>query len=194
MNDLNSNLIYAGFWNRFIAFIVDQIILGFVRIFFYITAGDFFNINHLFFEERKREFYVLNISFQEYDDPAVMFFSGLLFLLFTFGINAIIGWLYYATFESSEKMATPGKLTFGIKVTDMEGEKISFSKATGRYFGKYLSTLVVFVGFLMAAFTEKKQALHDILANCLIINHHINLKELNSNQFQEEKNCDNYVI
>ena len=63
-----------------------------------------------------------------------------------------------------------GKKALGIIVTDLNGAKISFSRATGRYFGKILSGLILYIGFLMAAFTQKKQALHDKLAGCLVIN------------------------
>jgi uncharacterized RDD family membrane protein YckC len=88
------------------------------------------------------------------------------------GIGFIVGivgsWLYYALFESSPKQATPGKLACGFVVTDMNGERISFGKATGRYFGMIISTLILYIGFIMCAFTEKKQCLHDMMAGCLM--------------------------
>ena len=80
-----------------------------------------------------------------------------------------IGWLYGAGMESSERQATFGKQIMGIRVTDLEGNRISFARATGRYFGKIISGLLLGIGFIMAAFTEKKQALHDKLANCLVV-------------------------
>jgi uncharacterized RDD family membrane protein YckC len=88
------------------------------------------------------------------------------------GIGFVVGivgsWLYYALFESSPKQATPGKLACGFVVTDMNGGRISFGKATGRYFGMIISTLILFIGFIMCAFTEKKQCLHDMMAGCLM--------------------------
>ena len=72
--------------------------------------------------------------------------------------------------ESSQKQATLGKIIVGIKVTDLEGNRISFAKASGRHFGKYISAFILCIGYIMAGFTEKKQALHDILASCLVIN------------------------
>jgi uncharacterized RDD family membrane protein YckC len=84
-------------------------------------------------------------------------------------ITTVIGWLYYALMESSTKQATLGKMALGIVVTDMEGRRIGFGKATGRYFAKILSALILGIGFLMVAFTEKKQGLHDILAGTLVI-------------------------
>ena len=66
-------------------------------------------------------------------------------------------------------MATPGKMACGIKVTDLDGRRISFGRATGRFFGKILSTLILLIGFLMQPFTARKQALHDILAGTLVV-------------------------
>jgi len=79
------------------------------------------------------------------------------------------GWLYFALMESSAWQATLGKRAVGIKVTDMEGGRISFGRATGRHFGKFVSALIFYIGFIMAGFTEKRQALHDIMAGCLVV-------------------------
>ncbi len=77
-------------------------------------------------------------------------------------------WLYFALMESSKFQGTVGKIAIGIIVTDMEGNRISFARAKGRYFGKILSSLIFMIGFIMAGFTEKKQALHDMLAGTLV--------------------------
>jgi uncharacterized RDD family membrane protein YckC len=71
--------------------------------------------------------------------------------------------------ESSPKQGTLGKMALGIVVTDMDSRRISFGRATGRYFAKILSGLILGIGFLMVAFTEKKQGLHDILAGTLVV-------------------------
>ncbi|MDR5684376.1 MAG: RDD family protein [Armatimonadota bacterium] len=81
----------------------------------------------------------------------------------------VIGWLYFALLESSPAQATVGKMVLGIVVTDLAHNRISFARATGRHFGKILSAVILFIGFLMAAFTERKQALHDIVAGCLVM-------------------------
>lgn len=86
----------------------------------------------------------------------------------------IIWWLYFAFMESSPKMATLGKQSLGIVVTDMDGNRISFGKATGRYFGKIISSLFFGVGYLMAAWTGRRQALHDIMAGTLVLNGNTN--------------------
>jgi uncharacterized RDD family membrane protein YckC len=78
-------------------------------------------------------------------------------------------WLYYALMESSSKQATLGKLALGIVVTDLNGNRISFGRATGRYFGKIVSGMIFAIGYIMAGFTEKKQALHDMIASCLVV-------------------------
>lgn len=90
-------------------------------------------------------------------------------VLFIAFLSKIVEWLYFAIMESSTHQGTLGKIALGIKVTDIQGNRISFARATGRYFGKILSGLVLMIGFIMAGFTEKKQALHDILADCLVI-------------------------
>jgi uncharacterized RDD family membrane protein YckC len=71
--------------------------------------------------------------------------------------------------ESSAKQATVGKMALGLVVTDLNGNRITFARATGRYFGKALSSLILHIGYLMAGFTPKKQALHDIIAECLVV-------------------------
>jgi uncharacterized RDD family membrane protein YckC len=79
-------------------------------------------------------------------------------------------WVYEAVMLSSVKQATVGKMALGIVVTDMKGGRITFGRATGRHFAKWISALILGVGFLMAAFTEKKQALHDMIADTLVVN------------------------
>jgi len=85
------------------------------------------------------------------------------------GLGLFGGWLYFAIFESSQKQATFGKQIMGLRVVDMNRGKIGFGKASGRYFGKIISGAIFLIGFFMAAFTEKSQALHDIMSNCLVV-------------------------
>jgi len=120
---------YAGFWKRFGAWIIDELIIWAVSCILIIVSLGFF---------------------------------------YPFGI--ILGWLYFALMESSEKQATLGKMALGIVVTDMDGKRISFGRATGRYFGKILSVVILLIGYIMIAFTDKKQGLHDMLANTLVVN------------------------
>ena len=97
---------------------------------------------------------------------AAMFGLGMMAL----GLVAFVAsWLYHTLMESSRRQATLGKMALGIIVTDLNGNRISFARANGRFFGKWISSMIMNIGYLMAAFTEKKQALHDMLASCLVI-------------------------
>lgn len=81
----------------------------------------------------------------------------------------IASWLYSALMESSPRQATIGKIVLGISVTNLSGNRISFGRATGRYFAKIISGIILSIGYIMAAFTAKKQALHDIIASTVVI-------------------------
>ena len=83
--------------------------------------------------------------------------------------GGLISWLYYALLESSALQATLGKRALGLRVTDLHGQRISFGRATGRYFGKVLSAITLGVGYLMAGFTARKQTLHDLVASCVVV-------------------------
>ena len=80
----------------------------------------------------------------------------------------IVGWLYSAAYESSFRQATLGKMAVRIKVTDMNGQKINFGKATIRYFGKFVSAIIIYIGYIMVVWDKKKQALHDKMAGTLV--------------------------
>jgi uncharacterized RDD family membrane protein YckC len=87
-----------------------------------------------------------------------------------FGIlAALMYWLYFAGLEGSLLQATAGKMVMHLEVTDGEGRPIGFGHASLRHFAKILSSLILGVGWLMAAFTPRKQALHDLVAGTLVI-------------------------
>jgi uncharacterized RDD family membrane protein YckC len=85
------------------------------------------------------------------------------------GVSILATWLYFALCESSTWQATVGKKMLGLRVTDLGGNRITFAKATGRHFGKILSGLILGIGFIMIAFTEQKQELHDSMAGTLVL-------------------------
>ncbi len=91
--------------------------------------------------------------------------AGLLGLL----AGIAVDWLYEALLVSSSHQATLGKMALGIVVTDMQGRRISFLRATGRHFGRLLSLMLLLIGYLIQPFTPKRQALHDIMAGCLVL-------------------------
>jgi uncharacterized RDD family membrane protein YckC len=143
---------YAGFWKRFAAFWIDKVLLSVVILL----------IAYLLGIPREHAWVYSGIkSIQEYVGRAAL--KPAYIYLFVI----VSPWLYHALFESIKK-ATPGKMLLGIEVVNLHGEKVTFWQATVRHFGKYISGLLLNIGFLMAAFTEKKQALHDILARTLV--------------------------
>ena len=89
--------------------------------------------------------------------------GGVTLLALVFG-----SWLYEAFMESSSYQATLGKMIFGMKVTDLNGTRISFERATGRHFAKWLSGMILGIGYIMVGFTDRKQGLHDLLAGTLV--------------------------
>ena len=84
-------------------------------------------------------------------------------------LSIAINWLYYAVQESGAAQATIGKKALGLKVTSTAGERISFGQASGRYFGKILSGIILLIGYLMVLWDVRKKALHDKMSNTLVI-------------------------
>jgi uncharacterized RDD family membrane protein YckC len=80
----------------------------------------------------------------------------------------LMGWNYFALQESSTRKGTVGKQAMNLIVTDLDGNKISFKQATKRFLGKFLAAIPFFAGFLLIFFTEKRQALHDIIAKTVV--------------------------
>jgi uncharacterized RDD family membrane protein YckC len=108
-------------------------------------------------------------AFGTFRDPgaSLVALAGSMMLLVAI---AFVGqWLYFALFESGAMQATPGKRALGLKVVDDDGARIGFGRASGRFFGKIVSGAVFYIGFLMVGFSERKQALHDMMANTLVV-------------------------
>jgi uncharacterized RDD family membrane protein YckC len=84
-------------------------------------------------------------------------------------IYFVAAWLYHALMECSKNQGTLGKMALGLRVTDLDGRRINFGRATGRYFAKIISYMTLMIGFIMAAFTSKKQALHDFVGGTLVL-------------------------
>jgi uncharacterized RDD family membrane protein YckC len=122
------SVVYAGFWQRVAAMLIDMIVVSFGAALLFGVANIVGGLASLF-----------------------------------------LPWIYEAAMLSSEKQATIGKMAVGIVVTDLGGRRLSFGRATGRHFAKYLSGFILGIGFLMAAFTEKKQTLHDKLAETVVL-------------------------
>jgi uncharacterized RDD family membrane protein YckC len=140
---------YAGFWFRFLAWLIDNILLSVVGF----VGGGMIG-------------FVLGFMLGMAQVPldSIQVICGLAGGIF----GLVITWLYFAICESSAWQATLGKKLLGLKVTDEAGNRISFARANGRYWAKILSGLILLIGFIMVAFTEKKQGLHDKLAETLV--------------------------
>jgi uncharacterized RDD family membrane protein YckC len=156
-----TNVTYAGFWLRFLAYLIDGVILGLALMIFLVPL--FFLMGGVALLE------TLPRHAENGFDPAQ--FAGVFSLISLLsGAWLILGWLYYAYLESGEKQATWGKQILGLYVTDLAGNRISFGRASGRFFAKIISGLVpLWIAFIMAGFTERKQALHDMIASCLVL-------------------------
>lgn len=146
---------YAGFWLRFVAWIIDRILLQIVGAF-------------LLFPLFGVSFFRMATRMPSHPNPEDIF--PLFASLGRVALAALVlHWLYYALLESSVWQATLGKKALGLQVTDLAGHRITFGRATGRYFSKIISDFTLLIGYIMAGFTAKKQALHDIIASTLVI-------------------------
>ena len=157
-----SRVAYAGFWLRFVAYIIDSIIVGvaFMALFipFAMVTGLAAVLSGIHPGQNPKEIGAL---------------LGPTFFLGIFSLAALAflgGWIYHAKMESSSWQATLGKKALNLRVTDMNGNRVTFNRATGRHFAKLITGLIPLgVGFILAGLTEKRQALHDMLASCLVL-------------------------
>jgi len=141
---------YAGFWIRVMAMVVDTVILGIASVVVSFVVGGLMGFILSMLGYEKAVITVVSV--------VVGYFCG-----------SILGWLYFAWFESSVKQGTPGKIYFNLAVTNLNGQRITFLKATGRYCGKMISSLIMGIGFLMVAFSYRKQGLHDLMSGTYVI-------------------------
>ncbi|NFA42111.1 RDD family protein [Clostridium botulinum] len=140
---------YAGFLNRYLAYFIDRLAIFLVYILFWLVW--------ILFDKTLNEIGI---------DPKIkkMILGNLGVIIYL-----VIPWLYYSFFESSNGKATLGKKALGIIVVDANNNKISFVRATVRYWSKYVSLIIFFIGYIMAGFTKKKQALHDIISVTYVV-------------------------
>jgi uncharacterized RDD family membrane protein YckC len=141
---------HGGFWRRVLAYIIDTIILSIVGgMISGSLLGSAAGLG----------------AITGGVDETTMFTGAMLGVQ---GISFVINWLYFALLESSSMQGTLGKKALGMIVTDLDGNRIGFGRATGRYFAKFLSAIILLIGFVMVAFTQRKQGLHDIIASTLV--------------------------
>ncbi|HZZ36034.1 MAG TPA: RDD family protein [Caulobacteraceae bacterium] len=125
---------YGGFWIRFLALVVDSLIVG-IGFFLIVT--------------------LLGVMGLELFSPELILF--------------VMGLLYWAFMQASARQATYGKSLVGLKVTGSNGERLSIARALAREVAKILSSLTFLIGYVLAAFTKRKQALHDLIASTYVV-------------------------
>jgi uncharacterized RDD family membrane protein YckC len=134
---------YGGFWIRFVAYLIDGVVLSIAGTIVGFILG-------------------FGIAVSRTGDAKTAEFLG-------YGVGILLGWLYFALMESSARGATLGKMAMGLRVVTNEGQRLSFANATGRYFAKFISAIILLIGFIMIGFTERKRGLHDMIASTLVI-------------------------
>jgi uncharacterized RDD family membrane protein YckC len=150
---------YAGFWLRVVAHLIDGLLAGIGFAVLAMIGIAMVGVGH--FKD----------IVQGANNPDDFFTPDVIGVVFVLAATAVVMvWLYYAGMESSLYQGTLGKMALGLIVTDLEGRRITFGRASGRYFSKLITGLIPLgIGYAMAGFTEKKQALHDMIASCLVL-------------------------
>lgn len=148
---------YAGFWKRTAATLIDGFIIG---IGLCILLGIPFILGFVNGVWLKEEY--------EYTTQDITFLIA--FYIFYVIVELVVPWLYYSLFEKSKYHATPGKMAVGIIVVDRYFQPVRFGRATGRYWAKNLSYIILCIGYMMAGWTQYKQALHDMIASTYVVN------------------------
>lgn len=160
---------YASFFKRFIAHLVDAFLANLLTALLVIPVALMFVSGGLL-----TRFIFDWEGIESWCDPEVFLYDILKvvphpIILMWITVFILLYWLYFAIFESSPRQATPGKMMLGIFVTDIYGRRISFLRALGRTLGKVLSKAFCYLGYILALFTDRSQALHDLLANTLVL-------------------------
>ncbi|MBF0213709.1 MAG: RDD family protein [Magnetococcales bacterium] len=140
---------YVGFWWRTLAAVIDLILCQALLLVIAFPLGLAMGVS-------------LAGSFARHEIVALTSVVGYL-------VGSVVHWLWFTLGESSSWQGSPGKKMLGFKVVDEQGRRIGFGKANGRYWSKLLSMLLLFVGFIMVAFTERKQGLHDKIAGTFVV-------------------------
>jgi uncharacterized RDD family membrane protein YckC len=143
----------GGFWIRFVAYMIDAFVLLAPTV---ILVGLFAG------------FVILTNESTDHEEMAALLIVAALLMV---AALIVINWLYEALMTSSPRGATFGKMALGLRIVRVDGTQLSFGRATARHFAKYMVTPMVplAIGYIMAAFTNRKRALHDILADTLVI-------------------------
>ena len=149
----SNEVVYAGFWKRYAALFIDSFIVGiayYAVIILMVLVG-------------------AGAAGFSGGSPDTMGMGLAAMLVLVYVSYPVISGLYYVGFESSSLQATLGKMAVGIKVTDADGRRLSRGNALGRWASHLLCYFTLYIGYIMAAFTERKRGLHDMVAGSLVV-------------------------
>jgi len=152
---------YAGFWLRFVAYIIDYIILYVINLIIIAPVLGIIGIS--------TPGAAMDMGSMTEGDILQMVQTVLMAVVAGSIVLMIVNILYYTIMEASKFQGTVGKIALGLKVTDSDGNKLDFVKAFLRNLGKIVSGAIIMIGYIMAGFTEKKQALHDMFVGALVV-------------------------
>lgn len=148
-------VVYAGFWKRFAAYFIDYFVVTAITYALMIPVG-----------------MVAAIGLGSAASGSGNSFGsgvGVVLLVVAYLAAILLPLLYFAWMHSSASQATLGKMAVGIKVVRGDGTRIGFWRGVGRIFATFLSTLILMIGYIMAGFTDRKQALHDMICDTLVV-------------------------
>lgn len=148
---------YGGFWIRVAAYLIDGLLVGVVTfpIFFLTIFPSVAAVIH---------------QAESNQEPGPEVMAALFGSIGVFALVAFCGhWLYEALLTSSSWQGTVGKRILRLKVTDDNGNRIGFGRSTARFFAKILSGWIMYVGFIMVAFMERKRGLHDVICGTQVL-------------------------
>lgn len=148
-----SDIVYAGFWRRFAASVLDSFVVSIASYAILIPAMLLGGLNMADMESGGAA------------DPSRM----LMTLVPAYLLMIVLQAVYFAWMHSRPAQATLGKMAVGIKVARPDGTTISFWRGIGRYFGLILSAIPLYIGFIMAGFTDHKRALHDMVSDTVVV-------------------------
>jgi uncharacterized RDD family membrane protein YckC len=153
---------YGGFWRRFAAYLLDTLIIYAPLIIIQLILQQVFMTSTTVTTGTTGPGGTMT---QTNTTGSIVAVSGCGMSI----VQILAFWLYFALQESSSLQATLGKRLLGLYVADEQGNRISFGRASGRLFGKFLSGMILYIGFIMAAFTQRRQALHDMMAGTVVL-------------------------
>lgn len=148
---------YAGFWLRFVAYVIDSLVLSVLGGVLTLLVAALTGLS------------LASMDFGLFGAVEAIF-SALAHMFLVVPLLLVSTWLYFAMMESSSSQGTLGKMALGLRVTDLNGRPINFGRATGRFFSKIITSLIPFgIGYIVAGFSSRKQAIHDMIASCLVL-------------------------